>query len=148
MKIIITFRRKDNDADETTALKPEEYIDPIEPGETYENDAITRLDHTHDYLSLTPAELDWAQVDVRSDEKDFRRSWRTDYYSDGAVEVTQTTEMNEGVFDEEIIVSTSLGPNVYHVVRLYRRQSPHWSMTLNSVGTLNDDGSETAVKVP
>lgn len=59
-------------------LSPEEYFDPLEPGETYEREGCARFFTIHEYLPLPPSQLSWAEVSIRGTEHD--RTFTVHFY--------------------------------------------------------------------
>jgi hypothetical protein len=146
MRIVLTFRRKDSDRVETLILKPEEYYDPIEPGESYERDAVEKFWKPCEYVDAVESELQYINVDIHNDDERLIRTLRTDYHSNGDASVVYHNSRNEdgSLRWEELIAATEFGPRLSHTLRLYRTEkSRRWTMTMNSLMALDDDGNET-----
>jgi len=146
MRIVLTYQRKDSDRVETLALTPEEYYDPIEPGESYERDVIEKFWMSCEYVHADESELRCIDIAIYTGTEHLIRTQRTDYHSNGDSSVVYHTERNEdgSLRWEELIVATEFGPRLSHTLRLYRTEkSRRWTMTLNSLMTLDADGNET-----
>jgi len=60
MNITMTYQLETNSLPHTIELRPEEYFDPLEPEETYENDGVPAYQNAFEYIGCTPDDLKWA----------------------------------------------------------------------------------------
>src|SRR5262249_33987142 len=60
MEIQITYQTWESDEPVRMRLAPEDYFDPVEPGETYEENGIAKYNETWEYLSVPRASLKWS----------------------------------------------------------------------------------------
>ena len=141
MEIIITYRRRGATPVETLTLTPEEYFDPIEPGESYLTDAVPRLWHDHEYVDLSPDQLDWINVEYRDDDGAPAEIHLREYQADGRIMVqTCYGVAADGSRSwEDVVVETELKPKTFHQHRMYRDDPcGRWRMTLNGIVRLRE----------
>src|SRR5262249_1795558 len=121
--IRITYQLRSELTPRRVELTPEEYYDPLGPGETYERDAIPRFDHAYEYTEHSADDLKWTVLDggpikgtvIRTQLLDGRRSMMT-HRADA-----------DGY--EEIIHSTGIGEGGFLIVRTAKRPGQSWSVT-------------------
>jgi hypothetical protein len=112
-------------------LTPEEYYDPLGPGQTYERGAIPRFHHACQYTGHSADDLKWTVLEggpikgsvVRTQFLDGRRSM-----------MTHRTDANGY---EEIIHSTAVGEGGLLIVRTVKGPGEAWSV-VRSVYSVND----------
>jgi hypothetical protein len=119
-------------------MTPEEYFDPIDPGETYEEDAIAKNNFTWEYLDLPREALKWS-MERRTGTVDDRTIY-THYMKEGRSWMTH--RVDPGGYEEMIHV-TQFDERTYHLIRTMKLgKSGRWAVSLNSVFGNQDDGSE------
>ena len=132
--IEILYKRRSEDGVQRLLLTPEEYYDPLEPGESWE-DTIPRFDHTADYLDEAVDELEWTRV-VQEDGSVLMER----FSSQGRVEFWHLRSADGG---QELCLSTTYAPGRYHLTRMYLDAAGDWIP--RGVYLIDDqpDGSQT-----
>ena len=137
MEIQIVYQTWGETAPVSKLLPPEEYFDPLEPGENYEADGVPRYNHTWQNLDVPLSCLKWT-LERRSGTTD-DTSIRTQYMDDGRSWMTHRSDP-DGY--EEIIHSTQIDDCRCHILRTCRTAGGGWVVHLNSVIEDQDDGSQ------
>ena len=128
MDIEIRYLSKKTQEVQTLRLSPEEYFDPLEPGETFEEDGIPAYQYAFDYIGCSADELKWS-IEKISGSKGTRlvRS----QYLDG------DRSMMEHVIDpdgsEEIILSNEIEKDKWHIIRIRKSPNGSWSVIRNGL---------------
>ena len=138
IKIEIEYLIKGNMESSKIKIEPEDYFDPIEENETFENDAIARFNHHIDYLNISPDQLVWSKLSILGTNED-DRIIVTRYYGDGQ---TWTTHRVDSDGYEEIIHYTQESEDKCHIIRTHKDKDGNWIMNLNSVIVDMPDGSQ------
>ncbi|MFL5538704.1 MAG: hypothetical protein ACJ8J0_06905 [Longimicrobiaceae bacterium] len=137
--IEILYKRRSEDGVQRLLLTPEEYYDPLEPGESSYEDSIPRFDHTADYLDGAVDGLEWIRV-AREDGSVLLER----FSSQGRVTFWHLRGADGG---EELCLSTTYAPGRYHLTRLYRDPAgdwiPRWVILIDD----QPDGSQTEEKL-
>jgi hypothetical protein len=118
-------------------VSPEDYFDPLAPGETYEADGIPRYNHTWEYLPVPRHELKWSVERRRGTW--FDTTFFTQYLEGGR------TWMNHRIDPdgyEEMIHHTQLSEDRCQIMRTCRTPNGVWAVSLNSVIVDLADGSQ------
>lgn len=138
MDIEIIFQTWDGDSPAKLRLPPEAYFDPIDPDETYEEDAIAKYNHTWEYLDVPREQLKWS-TERRIGTSDDRIIF-TQYMDGGRSWMTHRVDP-DGY--EEMIHVTQLDSRTCHIIRTVKLVvSGRWSVRLNSVIVDQADGSQ------
>lgn len=141
MRVILTFKLADAERAETRVFSPEEYFDPIEDGETYEEDAIPRLGHSWEYLGVDPGRLAYIRVEHRDDRGGLILSQLEEFYGEGRVSVGTNDDFHRdgSLASEDLVITTEIRPQAFHILRLYRKSpSRTWTLILNGLVTTQD----------
>jgi len=138
MQIQLVYQTWDEAAPVTKPLPPEEYFDPLEPGESYEVDGIPRYNHTWQYLDVPPSRLKWTLL-RRSGTVDDDATFRTQYMDAGRSWMTHRRDP-DGY--EEMIHFTQIDEGRCHILRTGRAAGGGWVVYLNSVIEDKEDGSQ------
>jgi hypothetical protein len=124
--IEITYQLREASTPVSIRLTPEQYFDPLEPGESYDRDGVPRFDHAWQYLGVPLDRLMWTVL---------RRSGtaepsvhRTDFFCDGRTWLLHRTDP-DGY--EELIHSTEFLDGSAHIIRTHRKPSETWTMNTN-----------------
>ena len=137
MKITFRYLRRNHTDVETLELSPSDYMDPLDPGDTFEANGIPRFAHARLYLPQDLA-VAWTEVSVA------RASGVTrifEWFADNdAVEHWQRTDPDG---DEELCISSRLDSSSWHIVRLRRTRTSQWRQAFNSVVHDHADGSQS-----
>ncbi len=110
------------------SLTPEEYFDPLDPGETYEAHGVPRFNHTWEYLPVHRSRLKWSTERRQGTADD--TTFRTQYMSAGRSWMNHRLDP-DGY--EEIIHYTRLADDRCHIIRTFRMPNGAWVVSLNSV---------------
>ena len=54
MHIVLTFKERGKREPQVRSMTPEEYYDPLEPGETYSEEGVPKFNNLKDYIGLEP----------------------------------------------------------------------------------------------
>ncbi|WP_018343851.1 hypothetical protein [Cytophaga aurantiaca] len=84
MKIEITYKYKNKTSVESVDLTAEQYFDPIDEDENYEDDSIPRYDQTVDYIievdsTITEEDLEYSILEIQ-DSIESDKSIKTTYF--------------------------------------------------------------------
>jgi hypothetical protein len=128
MEIKITYFLKKEQETRTINLSPEEYFDPLEPGETFEENGVPTYQYTFDYIGCSANELKWSIEKISSSKG--TRILRSQYL-DG------DRSMMEHIIDpdgsEEIIHSNQIEKDKWHIIRTYKSSNGSWSVIRNGL---------------
>lgn len=129
----ILYKRR-SDGVQRVVLTPEEYYDPLDPGERYEEDGVPRFDHAVDYLDNAIEELEWTRLDEEDGTVVLER-----FASRGRVRIWHRRDADGG---QELCLTTTLAPGRHHLARLYLDEAGDW--VPRSVVLIDDqpDGSQ------
>ena len=128
MRILIRYQRFDEVAPRELELSPEEYFDPLDPGEELSVRSVPRLNDPYQYTPHGAAELRWTVVEVT----DGSAFWRVrTQLLDGMRCLMHHSREGDGA--EEIIHSTELAPGCWHTVRTLKLPGRSWAVVMNNV---------------
>jgi hypothetical protein len=128
MEIRIRYQRRDEATQRVLELSPEDYFDPLNPGETLSVRSVPRLLDTYQYTPHRADELLWTVVEI-TDGKSF---WRVrTQLIDGMRSLMHHSQRSDG--SEEIIHSTELGPFCWHTIRTLKQAGQAWAVVMNSL---------------
>jgi hypothetical protein len=128
VKIQLAYQLWGSDNIAWVTLTPEQYFDPLEPGETYEADGIPRYNHTWQYLSVPRERLKWS-LERREGTGD-DTTFRTQYMAGGKTWMNHRLDP-DGF--EELIHCTQISATCCHIVRTRRGPTGAWTVSLISV---------------
>ena len=128
MEIRIRYQRRDEVTARVLELSPEDYFDPLNPGETLSVRSVPRLLDTWEYTPHRPEELRWIVVEITDGESFWRV--RTQLI-DGMRVLMHHFQESDG--SEEIIHSTELGPCCWHTIRTLKQAGQTWTVVLDSL---------------
>ena len=137
MRIEIHYVRRWTSELQVMALSPDEYFDPVEQGESYEEDGIPKHNHAEGYLGLPISQLIWTEIHVMGTSED--HIIRTEYSETG--KATMIHRLDADGY-EEMIHFTQLTRASCHIIRTWKRGSGGWSVCLNSLIEDMPDGSQ------
>ncbi len=128
MQISIRYLRCDEATPRVLELSPEEYFDPLNPGETLSVQSVPRLLDTYQYTPHRADELRWTVVKIT----DGAAFWQVrTQLLDGMRSLMHHSQASDG--SEEIIHQTELGPNCWHTVRTLKQAGKTWAIVMNSL---------------
>jgi hypothetical protein len=139
MELEIVYQTWDSDTPLKLRLAPEDYFDPVEPGETYEDNGIPRYNETWHYLDVPRERLKWSSE--RRSGTWFDTTFLTQYLDGGRSWLTHRVDP-DGY--EEMIHVTQLDHRTCHILRTVKLVAAvRWAVCLNSVIVDQEDGSQT-----
>jgi len=126
--IRIRYLRRDETSPRVLELTPNEYFDPLDPGETLSVRSVEKHWNAHAYTPHTPDELRWTILEITEGSTFWRV--RTQLL-DGMRSLMHHSQEADG--SEEIIHSTELGPGCWHSIRTLRLPGKAWAVVMNSL---------------
>lgn len=141
MKIRICYKTKD-ELEKSIDLTPEEYFDPIDEDETYENDAIPKYNHAEEYLEISTNLLEWTEIAVS--ETNQSHCIRTQYSDNGKSWMSHRKDLSGY---EEIILSSQINSSNVHIARIHKDGNENWQVNYDGVITDLEDGSQSEQKI-
>jgi hypothetical protein len=140
MQVRIRYQRRDEATPREIDLSPDEYFDPLDPGETLSVRSVPRLLDTHEYTPHSADQLAWTVVEI-ADGVEF---WRVrTQLLDGMRSLMHHTHDSDG--SEEIIHQTEISPACWHTVRILKQSGKLWAVVMDSL-TVERPGALTADK--
>ncbi len=110
-------------------LLPEEYYDELEPDDTsFEEDGIPRFLNPIEYVPLDAAEL--KLVVITEPCKSGKREFRIQLLDGNKVECVHSI-WPDGT--EELIHTTDLDKDTYHIIRTVKDTNGYWSVVTNTI---------------
>jgi hypothetical protein len=128
MEIEITYQVYGDESPRSVFLTPEQYLDPLEPGETYEEDGVAKYGHAWQYLGIPLDRLVWTVL-RRAGMAD-GSVHRTDFFRGGR---SWILHRNDSDGYEELIHETELEDGSFHIIRSHRTDGRPWAMNTNVV---------------
>lgn len=142
MEIKISFQTWDSSDPVIYSLSPEEYFDPIQPHENFEEDGISKYPETWEYLlkerNLERRLLKWSMEKRTGTHHD--TTFRTQYMDNGRSWMTHRSDPNGY---EEITHYTQLTESSCHIFRTFKTEGGSWAVHVNCVIEDRKDGSQT-----
>lgn len=133
--IRFTYQTHDATLPVTFELSPSEYYDPLESdAESYDVDGVPKYLSPHEYLSVRPDDLKFLiiQEPTSSGTRELRIQ-----YLDGLRSHCIHSIWPDST--EELIHSTDIGADMYHIVRTEKNLDGYWSVILNTIGHHRDE---------
>ena len=128
MQIRIRYQLRSESAPREMELSPEDYFDPLEPGEVPDVRSVPRYLDAYRYTGIPADDLLWTVLEI-TDKND---SWRVrTQLLDGRRTLMHHTQRADGT--EEIIHSTELAPLCWHVIRTLKQPGKSWAVTMSSL---------------
>jgi hypothetical protein len=128
MEIRIRYQLRTEPTPRLLELSPEDYFDPLDPGQTLSVRSIPRLLDTYQYTPYRADELCWTVVEI-CDGASF---WRVrTQLLDGMRSLMHHSQQSDG--SEEIIHATELGPQCWHTIRTLKQPGRSWAVVVNSL---------------
>ena len=131
--IRITYLLRSETTPRGMELSPEQYYDPLEPGQTYERGAIPRFHHAYQYTKH-PADEHWWTVLENGPKPG--SVIRTQFLDGRRFMMSHRMDANGY---EEIIHSTAVGEGGLLIVRTQKQPGQAWSVVSSSY-SVNDRG--------
>lgn len=128
MEIRIRYQLRMETTPRTLELSPEDYFDPLTPGEKLSVRSIPRLFDTYQYTAHHADDLRWTVVEIN----DGASFWRVrTQLLDGMRSLMHHSQESDG--SEEIIHATELGPLCWHTIRTLKKPGQTWAVVMNSL---------------
>src|SRR5688572_19076776 len=122
MDIRIRYQRRDEATPRVLELSPEEYFDPLNPGETLSVRSVPWLLDTYQDPSHRVEELGRTVLEIT----DGAAFWRVQTQSiDRMRSLMHQSQQSDG--SEEIIHQTELGPLCWHIIRTLKEAGKTWT---------------------
>jgi hypothetical protein len=128
MQIQIGYQTWDGQGPVWLTLSPEEYFDPLGPGEEHATNGVPRYNHTWEYLNIPLDRLKWSVERRRGTFDD--TTFLTQYMDGGK---TWMNHRRDPDGYEEIIHYTQLAGDRCHILRTCQKPHGAWVVALNSV---------------
>lgn len=143
MKIEIHYRLRGEDVPRSVVLAPEEYCDPLQPGETHDRHGVAQFDHAVDYLDHPAREVEWTRLEVTR-EGVGRTVTTSRFAADGASNLWQRRDPDGG---QEMCLDLLAGPGRHLVARLRLDANGDWVPGYTGVIEELPDGSQTEERI-
>ncbi len=128
MQIRIRYKRHDEATPHEIELTPDEYFDPLDPGETLSVRSVAKHLDAHKFTPYRADELAWTVEEI-SDGESF---WRVrTQLLDGMRALMHHSQQGDGT--EELIHSTQLSTFCWHTIRTLKLPNQEWAVVLNSL---------------
>jgi len=128
VRICIRYQRRDESTPRVLELSPEEYFDPLDPGEELSVRSVPRLLEDYQYTPHEADELRWTVLEIT----DGAKYWRVrTLFMDGVRSFMQHTEESDG--SEEIILQSELTSGCWHTTRTLKMPGKSWSVVMDSL---------------
>lgn len=137
MKIEIEYLEKGKLKPISINLRADEFFDPIQKSESFENDAIPKYNHAREYLNVSLNRLLWTILSIEGTNED--RKIITHYYNNGESWMSHRIDI-DGY--EEMIHSTNLDEKTCHIVRTNKDYDGNWKVNYNGIIYDLIDGSQ------
>jgi len=133
--IRITYQTHDCAKPVTIELPPSEYYDPLESEtDSYERDGVPKHIEPHQFIPVHPDDL--KLLIITEPQTDGHRELRIQYL-DGLRSHCIHSIWSDGT--EELIHTTDISPERYHVIRTQKDRNGYWSVVMNAWGNVHDD---------
>jgi hypothetical protein len=140
MRVRIRYQRRDEATAREIEMSPEEYFDPLNPGETISVRSVPKLLNTYEYTLHSADQLAWTVVEI-TDGLEF---WRVrTQLVDGMRSLMHHSQDSDG--SEEIIHQTELIPSCWHTIRILKQAGKLWAVVMDSL-TVEQPGALVADK--
>lgn len=121
-------------------IPPEEYFDPLVPGETYARHGDPKFHNNHEYLDVDVAELEWTECVRRGAMNN--TTLRTQFLENGWLTHNASTPDNP----ELLNLHSWLPDGTEHFIRIRRlSQNSPWKAESNCLYRKTADGKEEEV---
>jgi hypothetical protein len=137
MKIRISYKIRD-ESEKSINLTPEEYFDPLDEDENYEDHGIAKFNHAEEYLEIPAERLEWTEIKIT--ETKIGNRIRTQFSKDGKSWMSHQKD-TDGY--EEIIVMSRLNDLETNIARIHKDKNENWRINYNGVISDLADGSQT-----
>lgn len=137
MKIVIYYLLENESEVATVYLDPAEYCDPLEDGETFEDDGIERFSYAYEYLDIPVAEIRWTVLYIRR-----ASSWRRIRTQMLAGDSAMLSHREDSDGYQELLHTVQLSATDCHITRIFRRPEIGWCACYDAIITDLPDGSQ------
>jgi len=140
MKIRISYKVK-NGSEKRIELTPEEYFDPLDENENYEDEGVAKFNHAEEYLKIPKSELEWTEIEIT--ETTIGHNIRTEYFDEGKSQMIQRKDVDG---HELIILISQLNDSDTNIIRIHKNVGENWEAEFNVISTLKN-GYETERRI-
>ena len=134
--IEMRYKLRSSDQIHVRVIPPEEYFDPLGPGETYAREGDPKFRQNHEYLDVDVAELEWTECVRRGAMNN--TTLRTQFLKDGSL----THNASTPDATELIHLHSWLPDGTEHFIRIRRlSQTSPWKVESNCLYRKAADGT-------
>jgi len=130
MNISISYLCFGENEPETIHFSPENYFDPLEPGENYWEHGIEVHQLAENYLPVEISKVKWFIITKRLNDKKRVSRYQLLNGTDSMSIHTIDEEDNE-----EIITASKIAPETWHTVRIIKPHNGCWSTYMDNIGS-------------
>lgn len=128
--VTIQYQTHDGEVPIVLQLEPSQYYDPLDDvADTYESDGVPKFTSPDQYVPVDIDDLKYVLI-VEPDTTGCRET-RVQYL-DGLQSHCIHSIWADGT--EELIHSTDISPNMYHIIRTQKDRNGFWSVVMNVYG--------------
>jgi hypothetical protein len=128
MEIKINYQLNEESETKSIFLSAEEYFDPIVSGETFEENGVPKYQETCKYIGCSSNDLKWDIIKIICDKG--ISIFRSQYLDGSRSMMTHSIDFDNS---EEIIHSTELEKNNWHIIKMFKPQNGFWSVIMDSL---------------
>ena len=135
--IEMRYKLRNSEQIHVRVIPPEDYFDPLGPGETYARQGDPRYYYNHEYLDIDVAELEWTECIRRGamDDSTLRMHYLKDGWLSHCASTPDTPEL--------LLLKSWLPDGKEHSVRIRRlSQCSPWKVEHNYLYEMKSDGTE------
>lgn len=137
MKIEINYLLENETEPATIHVDAEYYYDPLEDGETFEEDGIERYPHAYQYLDVPVARIRWTVLTVRGTS-----SWMRIRAQMLAGDAAMLSHREDSDGYQELLHSVQLSESECHITRIVKRRGSGWFNCYDGIISDQPDGSQ------
>lgn len=135
--IRITYQTHDDAKLVTIEVPPSEYYDPLESEtDTFELDGVPKHIDPHQFVPVHPDDL--KLLIITEPQSSGHLELRVQYL-DGLRSYCTHSIWPDGT--EELIHTTDISSDMYHIIRTQKNRSGYWSVVMNTCGCSTDEVS-------
>ena len=112
------------------SLSPEEYFDPLGPGENYWDHGVETNLVKDEYVPVGSEKVKWFIIIEKQYED--KRTFRCQNFDGGSSRSTHTVDENG---NEEIITQSLVAPETWHSIRTRKPHDGHWATYMDNISS-------------
>jgi hypothetical protein len=141
ISVEIEYLVKDSVCPIIMRLTPQEYFEPVEEWESFENEAIPRYSLENEYLQVSIEQLMWTKLSISGTSED--KVIITNYHNNGDTLMIHRKDISGY---EEIIHRTRIEKNETYIIRTHKEhEKDYWKVSTNNVIYDLDNGKQTEI---